>query len=107
MEFESVMEEELWDTIYYTKTLKDNTDLCIICQCDETEEGKQWDRYMTKCGHITHSRCCRRWCFRKGKMHCPYCGDIKSIKRNRFCIMCNKFGHSAFCDDCPTLAKLG
>ena len=74
------MEEELWDTIYYTKTLKGNKDLCIICQCDETEEGKQWDRYMTKCGQIAHSRCCRRWCFRKGKMHCPYCGDIKQVK---------------------------
>jgi hypothetical protein len=65
MEFESIHEEELWDTIYYTKTISNCKDLCIICQCDETEDGKQWDRYITKCGHVMHSRCCRRWCFRK------------------------------------------
>ena len=80
MEFESVMEEELLDTIYNTKTLKDNKGLCIICQCDETEGGKQWDRKATQCAHITHSRFYRRWCSRQGKMHCAYCGCIKSIK---------------------------
>ena len=92
---------------YYGKDLYDNKDLCLICYVDETEDGEQWDRYKTKCGHIFHTRCFRRWCGFKNCINCSFCGDIKEIKQNRFCNICNKFGHAYECgDDCPFMTKI-
>ena len=105
MEFESVMEEELWDTIYYTKTLKDHTDLCIICQCDETEEGKTWSKTSLICGHVCHSRCYRRWCGVKRCLNCPICGEVQEIEQNRFCSSCNEFGHCDIYEGCLVIEK--
>ena len=34
------------DVIFYIKVLKDNTDLCLVCMTDETENGHVWDRYQ-------------------------------------------------------------
>ena len=85
MNFDHEFNLEHFETVYYCKTLKNNNELCIVCQCDETEDGEKWDRYKLKCGHISHSRCVRRWCFKKNCINCPYCGDIaENIKKKKY-----------------------
>ena len=66
---------------HYGEPLYDNKDLCLICYVDEVEDGKQWERYKTKCGHIFHTRCFRRWCGDKNCITCSFCGDIPEIKK--------------------------
>lgn len=88
------------ELIFYTQTMKHNKDLCIICQLDETEDGKQWDRYTLVCGHTFHTRCFRKWIDKKKCINCPYCGDIPMIKKNEYCDSCSRFGHSQF-KHCP------
>ena len=78
---------------FYTETLKNNNELCIICLLDEQEENKQWDRYKLACGHIFHTRCFRKWCDKKQSLNCPYCNNIPLIDKNYFCFACNTFGH--------------
>ena len=87
---------------FYGYRLSNNQDLCLVCYCDETEEGKQWDRYKTKCGHVFHTRCFRKWCAVKNCLNCSFCGDIPEIKENRYCYRCNAFGHSVYMDKCDT-----
>ena len=87
--------------INYTKLVKDSKELCIVCQVDETEYGQQFDRYQLACHHIAHTRCLRRWCTRKEKLNCPYCGNIKRKIINRYCQECYKFGHAFGDDGCP------
>ena len=91
----------------FAKVLTDNTDLCIICQMDETKEGKKWERFQLSCGHIMHTHCFQKWCATKMKINCPYCGDIKDIPANYYCIHCEKFGHSMYDEmECPKLRQL-
>ena len=105
----------------YTKHLQDDRSLCSVCMTDETNDGKQWDRYQLKCGHIAHTRCLRRWFSIRECVSCrdiapqdldggrgphPICGDIHEIKRNRFCSDCNKFGHSVITDRCNKRRKV-
>ena len=59
---------------FYGYRLSNNQDLCLACDCDETEEGKQWDRYKTKCGHVFHTRCFRKWCAVKIVLIVPFAG---------------------------------
>ena len=80
--------------INYTKLIKNSNELCSVCQVDETEEGKQWDRYKMVCQHVAHTRCLRRWCAKKGSISCPYCGHIKRKSKNKYCYECDTFGHS-------------
>lgn len=101
MELDADYEIEFFDTIFYTKNIKDNNDLCLVCLVDEREEGQHWEKYMTRCGHVSHTRCYRRWCFKKQKIHCPLCGDIAPVKKNRYCWDCKRFGHNACVDNCP------
>jgi hypothetical protein len=79
----------------YTQTICNSNDLCIICQLDEHEDGKQWNRYKLICGHIFHTRCFRKWTDKKQLINCPYCGDIQQIDRNNFCTSCKIFGHQS------------
>ncbi len=97
MELEFEPNEEYQEAVFYAKTLKDSKELCIVCQVDETAEGNQWDKYVTKCGHISHTRCFRRWCARKDCANCPYCGDIPMTPQNAYCSLCETFGHNVFC----------
>ena len=63
MNFECDFEKEYLDTMFYTKEDHNNDELCFICQVDEREDGyPPWTRYKLVCGHVAHSRCCRRWC---------------------------------------------
>ena len=82
-----------YETIYYTQTIHNSNELCIICQLDETEDGKQWDRYKIVCGHIFHTRCFRKWAGKKMCINCPYCGDIPMIDKHEYCSSCKIFGH--------------
>ena len=82
---------------YYTQTIKNSNELCIICQLDEHENCQQWDRYKLICGHIFHTRCFRKWAEEKQSINCPYCGNIKQIEKNKFCNSCNSFGHQSCC----------
>ena len=80
--------------IGYTKLVKNSDELCMVCQTDETKDGKQWHRYQLVCRHIAHTRCLRRWCMVKGRLNCFHCcDDIKRKRRNRYCEDCDKFGH--------------
>ena len=107
MNIEFDCDKDYKNSAYYGMDLYDNKDLCLICCVDETEDGEQWQRYKTKCGHIFHTRCFRRWCGVKNCINCSLCGDIKEIKQNRHCHDCNKFGHAYECgDDCPIMTKI-
>lgn len=88
---------------FYGKILKGDTSLCLICQVDEGEEGKQWDRYALKCGHVFHTRCFGRWCHQKQGINCSYCGDIPETSENRYCDDCGKWGHSIGMDGCAEM----
>ena len=55
MDLEFGPSEEYQEIVFYAKALKDCKDLCIVCQVDETAEGNQWDRYVTKFGHNSHT----------------------------------------------------
>ena len=105
----------------YTKHLQDDKSLCSVCMADETKDGKQWDKYQLKCGHVAHIRCLRRRFSIRECVNCrdpaprdldggrgphPICGDIPEIQRNRFCSECNKFGHSVMMYRCNTMGKL-
>ena len=96
MEIELIEEDVYGDylLINYTKLIKNSNELCIVCQVDETEEGKQWDRFQVVCQHIAHTRCLRRWCSKQEMLNCTYCGNIKRKSINRFCKECNTFGHT-------------
>ena len=63
----------------YAITVKDNIELCMVCMTDETEDGKTWDRFILKCGHIFHTRCFRQWCSKKGNINCTVCGNVEEI----------------------------
>ena len=80
--------------INYVKLVKNSNELCIVCQVDETEDGKQFNRYQLVCKHIAHTRCLRRWCSMKDSLNCPYCSHIKRQKKNRYCEECDTFGHA-------------
>ena len=87
----------------YAEFITDNTELCTVCQCDETEDGKHWARYKLRCGHISHTRCLRSWCYKKQCVNCPLCGDMEGINNIR-CIYCDKWGHSY--TKCPIMLEI-
>ena len=97
---------EYLETRNYCKSLYNNNSLCTICLVDEIEDGKHWDRNQTKCGHIFHSRCLRRWCVAKNCMNCPFCGDIPEIDSNKWCYACSKFGHELFTPKCSAYQEV-
>jgi hypothetical protein len=101
MELEFEVYSNIEDVSRYTQTIENNNELCIICQLDEIEDGKQWDRYKLVCGHIFHTRCFRTWAGRKESINCPYCGDIEMCEKNKYCSDCKKFGHSNYDTYCP------
>ena len=74
----------------YGKVRRNSSELCMVCLTDEIEDGKQWDRYILRCGHIAHSRCFRNWCGVKNKVNCPVCSDVPTVKDNRYCSYCKK-----------------
>ena len=47
---------------HYCQVIHNSSELCMVCMTNEIEDGKQWDRYILKCGHIAHTRCFRNWC---------------------------------------------
>ena len=77
----------------YVKPIYNSNELCIICQLDETEDGKQWNRYQTVCGHMFHTRCFNKWAEKKRCINCPYCGNIPMIDKHEYCSSCKIFGH--------------
>jgi hypothetical protein len=91
-----------YDFINYLKNIYNSSELCIICQLDEHENGCRipWTRYNLVCGHTFHTRCFRKWATRKQSCNCPYCGDIQLIEKNKFCNNCNIFGHSTYTCTC-------
>ena len=96
MELSPDFQETYFECVNVSRCIQKNTELCLICQVDETEDGiKPWDRYKLRCGHVGHSRCMRRWCHYKNGVHCPLCGfvDMNDMK-NMFCFHCKKFGHN-------------
>ena len=93
MDIECEPELEYPDCFYFAKTLHENTDLCVVCQVDEIEDGYRWDRYKTRCGHVSHTRRFRRWCGKKGHLNCPLCGDTPETESNMYCNNCDVFGH--------------
>ena len=78
------------DANWYGKVEQNSSELCLACMTDEIEDGKQWDRYKLKCGHVAHTRCFRNWCGTKHEVNCPVCGDIEPVKENRYCDYCKK-----------------
>ena len=86
-------EFDYFDIIQYTKRISNNNELCIICLHNESDEGKQWPRYKLICGHIFHTKCFNKWVNKKESINCPLCSDIKCIDKNKFCNICNLFGH--------------
>ena len=94
LNFESISND--MDVFRYTKHISNSNELCIICQLDELEDGKQWDRYKLVCGHTFHTRCFRKWVGKKQCTNCPYCGDILKIEKNEHCHWCKTFGLSAY-----------
>jgi len=80
---------------YTGGVIHDSSELCLVCLTDECEgENKEiWHKYILKCGHPIHTRCCRKWWAYKNIPSCPYCGDIKMIKENAWCNFCKRWGH--------------
>ena len=78
--------------VYYTKTMDNNTELCLICMTDEHENNQHWSRYELCCGHIFHTRCLRRWCSVKNHLNCSYCGNIPEDKTSEYCDIHGVFG---------------
>ena len=100
-----IQNQASFDSSFYGKAVPDSSELCLICMVDEVEDGKQWDRYILKCGHIAHTRCFRNWCGTKHKINCPLCGDIEQVKDNRYCTYCKKYGHTDIIDGCELWDK--
>jgi len=100
MDLEFDCNEEFIETIFYAKIMpKTNKDLCVVCQLDETQDNKYWDRYTYKCcneKHVIHSRCARKYNNIKQSINCPLCGNIPMIEENQYCSICNNFGHNSF-----------
>ena len=94
MELDYEPDKDFVDVVFFIKLLKDNTDLCLVCMTDETEDGYRWDRYQYKCGHVFHSRCLRRWCHVKKAVNCTCCGNIPDDEKYMYCDFCKAFGHS-------------
>ena len=106
MELQANASAEYLDTFYYCKPLPNNDSLCAVCLTDETEDGLHYDRYQTKCGHIFHTRCIRRWCGTKNCMNCPLCGNIRDIDANKWCYACQKIGHMLFSPKCAAYQEV-
>ena len=85
---------EYLDCVFFVKNMHKDKGQCLICLMDETEEGKQWDRYKIKCGHVFHSRCFRRWCGKRQCLNCSFCGDLPEDDSSRYCNDCDEFGHN-------------
>ena len=103
MNLECDPENEYMDAVYFCRVLFDDTELCPICQCDETEDGKVWNRYQIKCGHKFHTRCFRRWCSKKNCLNCAYCGNIPETQTSMYCSECDEYGHPFY--TCPLIGK--
>ena len=54
MELSYDANDTFYEVIFYVQSLKDDTTLCTVCLCDETEDGQLWTRYKLRCGHISH-----------------------------------------------------
>ena len=100
MELQAKASVKYLKTFYYCKPLKDDKTLCVVCLTCEVEDGMQWDRYQTVCGHVSHSRCFRRWCGTKKCMNCPLRGSIHEIDANKWCFACEVFGHEVASPQC-------
>ena len=99
MEIEYDPDQDCDKVLFYIKVLQDNTDLCLVCMTDETEDGHVWDRYQLKCGHVYHSRCLRRWCYHKQSVNFTCCGNIPEDPAYMYCLFCKSFGHAWYsCD---------
>ena len=85
---------------HYAKVIHNSSELGMVCVTDQIEDGKQWARYKLKCGHIAHTHCFRNWCGLKNKVICPLCSDIETVKDNRYCSYCKKYGHTDMVDGC-------
>ena len=90
--------DEFFDCLFYVRLRTKSKKLCIICQMQEPE-NEQWHRYELRCGHIMHTRCLRKWVGRKQSVNCPYCGDTPQTKYNRYCGLCEKWGHNNYLDE--------
>ena len=93
MELEFDIKKEYQPSVLFVKHLSNNSELCTVCQVDEKESGQQWDLYQTKCGHVSHTRCFRRWCAKQQCLKCPLCGNIPMTRENAYCSVCKEFGH--------------
>ena len=67
-------------TSQYCKVLKDNNDLCNVCNQIEAT-GHTWDRYVLPCNHISHTRCYRNFLDTLDGLHCPKCGPLREYKK--------------------------
>lgn len=67
------------DILFYTKYLKGNKKMCLICQIPD-ETNNIYDKYKLTCNHIYHSRCYKKYCYYIDNIKCPLCGEIKPLK---------------------------
>ena len=104
MELEFVCNKYFWELDRYAEQIPGDGTLCIVCQVDEREDGKNWERYAMRCGHKAHTRCLRAWCTKKDCVNCPLCGNLDNIPHNRFCQYCNTFEHSE--GGCPVRQEI-
>jgi hypothetical protein len=81
---------------------------CICCGLSEgtiylgQREGVfLWHRYRLPCGHESHERCFRRWCYQEECVGCPTCGPIQMTAENQYCMYCKNWGHPR--KECPVL----
>lgn len=80
---------------------------CVCCGLSEgtlylgQREGVLlWHRYRLPCGHQSHERCFRRWCYHQ-ELSCPTCGVIEKKSENQYCMYCKNWGHPR--KECPLL----
>jgi hypothetical protein len=62
---------------------------------------QKWEQYGLSCGHTSHPRCYRTWCFKQNAVGCPTCGPLPMIYENRNCCHCRAWGHLPI--DCPII----
>ena len=95
---------------FYGKRLYNNSERCLIWMSDKDRSECKYEKYKykLKCGHIFHNTCLRLLCGKFNKMHCLLCGDIEEVKENRYCGMCEIYGHNIISEPelCPKLSNM-
>ena len=76
LEFDMEKEFDVLIISCYSKPIKPNRELCLICH----DANDEFDKYKLTCKHAFHTRCFRRFCYYKDAVKCPLCNEIKPYK---------------------------